>query len=158
MERSTAWQAAGAGIAVQPNGIRVLRALGLGTAIENAGTVICHWDFCDQQGEVWGEVGPFLGIARTRLQQVLLSRAAAVPSRLGTSVTSLTQNEQHVSVGFSDGSRGVYGLVAKPCADPPARLDQVTVSAGRRLFLRTLPSGQRADVRFWKCDRAAHSR
>ncbi len=120
IERSPSWHAVGAGIAVQPNGIRVLRALGLGPAIEQAGTVIRHWDFCDQQGEVlcetdleglWRDVEPFIGIARTKLQQVLLAGAAAVPSRLGTSVTSLTQAEHRVSVGFSDGSAGDYDLV-----------------------------------------------
>lgn len=120
VERSTAWHATGAGIAVQPNGIRVLRALDMGTAVEHVGAVIRHWDFCDQQGVVlcetdleklWGEVGPFLGIARTKLQQVLLAGAAAVPSRLGTSVTSLIQDEQRVSVSFSDETSGDYDLV-----------------------------------------------
>src|SRR5438552_1590142 len=120
VERSTTWHATGAGIAVQPNGIRVLRALGMGTAIEHVGTVIRHWNFCDQQGEVlcetdleglWRDVGPFIGITRTKLQHVLLAGAATVPSRLGTSVLSLTQDEHRVSVGFSDGSTGDYDLV-----------------------------------------------
>src|SRR5262249_37249437 len=88
--------------------------------IEQAGTVIRHLDFCDQQGEVlcetdlealWRGVGPFIGIARTTLQQVLLAGAAAIPSRLGTSVISLTQDEHRVSVRFSDGSPGDYDLV-----------------------------------------------
>src|SRR5690349_16171765 len=80
IERSSTWQATGGGIAVQPNGMRVLHALGLGEAVERAGTAIRRWDMCDQQGEVlcstdleelWGEVGAFIAIARTRLQQVL---------------------------------------------------------------------------------------
>jgi len=105
---------------MQPNGIRILRTLGLGPAIEQAGTVIRHWDFCDQQGEVlcetdleglWGDVGPFIGIERTKLQQVLLAGAAAVPSRLGASILSLTQDEHRVSVRFNDGSAGDYDLV-----------------------------------------------
>jgi 2-polyprenyl-6-methoxyphenol hydroxylase-like FAD-dependent oxidoreductase len=60
---------------------------------------------------LWGEVGPSLGIARTRLQQVLLASAAEVPCRLGTALTSLTHDEQRVRVGFSDGSSGDYDLV-----------------------------------------------
>lgn len=120
IECSPSWQALGAGIAVQPNGIRILHALGLGPAIEQAGTVIRRWNFCDQQGEIlcevdlerlWGEVGPFIGIERTKLQQVLLAGAASVPFRLGTSIISLTQAEHHVSVKFSDGSAGDYDLV-----------------------------------------------
>ena len=120
IEHSPSWQVVGAGIAVQPNGIRILRALGMGAAIEQAGTVIRHWDFCDHQGEVlcetdleglWRDVGPFIGIERTKLQQVLLAGAVAVPSRLGVSVVSLTQEGRRVSVGFSDGSVGDYDLV-----------------------------------------------
>ncbi len=120
IECSPSWHAVGAGIAVQSNGICILRALGMGAAIEQAGTVIRHWDFCDHQGEVlcetdleglWGDVGPFIGIERTKLQQVLLAGAVAVPSRLGTSVIALTQDERRISVEFSDGSASDYDLV-----------------------------------------------
>jgi len=79
-----------------------------------------HWSFCDQYGEVlcdtdleelWGNVGPCIGIERPRLQKTLLTGAAAVPCRLGISVTSLIQDDQRVLVGFSDGSTGNYDLV-----------------------------------------------
>src|SRR5262249_5247509 len=60
---------------------------------------------------LWGDVGPFIGIERTKLQQVLRAGAASVPSRLGTSVLSLTQGEHGVSIRFSDGSAGDYDLV-----------------------------------------------
>jgi FAD-dependent urate hydroxylase len=122
VERSPEWPAIGAGIMLQANGLRVLRALGLAAAVEQAGAVVRHWAWCDQQGELlcdtnlvdmWGEVGPCVGIARPALQQVLLAGAADVPYRLGTAVTSLTQDEQNqcVRVGFSDGSGGEYDLV-----------------------------------------------
>jgi 2-polyprenyl-6-methoxyphenol hydroxylase-like FAD-dependent oxidoreductase len=111
IEHRHAWRTTGGGIAMQPNGMRVLRTLGVGTAVERAGTVIRFWDFCDDQGEVlsetdltalWGDVGPFVGIARRELQRALLAGAGAVPSRLGTSISSLTQDTDHVSVGFGD--------------------------------------------------------
>src|SRR5215471_4326300 len=82
VERSPEWRAEGGGIAVQPNGMRVLRALGLDMAVERAGANIHRWRFCDQAGEtlsesdlaaLWGDVGPFIGIERMRLQQVLVS-------------------------------------------------------------------------------------
>jgi len=120
VERNPHWEAVGAGIAVQPNGLRVLRELGLGAAVERAGTVVRRWLFRDQHGEVlcdidlealWGEVGPFAGIERARLQEALLSGAAAVPCRLGTWVTSLSPGDRCVSVGFSDGTAGEYDLV-----------------------------------------------
>ena len=111
MERSRTWSQTGASILVQANGMRMLRALGLDAAVELAGAVVRRWGFYDQQGELlcetnleelWGEVGPCIGIARARLQQVLLTGAAAVPCRLGIAVTSLTQHEQRVWVGFID--------------------------------------------------------
>jgi 2-polyprenyl-6-methoxyphenol hydroxylase-like FAD-dependent oxidoreductase len=120
IERNPSWHAVGAGIAVQPNGIRVLRALGMDTATVQAGTILRYWDFCDQWGEVlcetnleelWGEVGPCIGISRSQLHQVLLAGAAAIPCRGGTSIQSWTHDEPGVTVGFSDGSTGHYDLV-----------------------------------------------
>ena len=120
VEHRHSWRTTGGGIAMQPNGMRVLRTLGIGTAVERAGTVIRFWDFCDDQGavlsetdlvELWDDVGPFVGIARRDLQRALLAGSAAVPSRLGASVTSLTQHTDQVSVGFSDGATATYDLI-----------------------------------------------
>jgi 2-polyprenyl-6-methoxyphenol hydroxylase-like FAD-dependent oxidoreductase len=120
IEGSTSWHAVGAGMAIQPNAMRALRALGLDAAVADLGAVLHRWVFRDQQGELlfeidlqafWEGVGPFIGIERTKLQEALLSGAAAVPSRLGTSVSSVSQRNGHVSVGFNDGSMGKYDLV-----------------------------------------------
>jgi len=120
VERNPAWQTAGAGIAVQPNGMAILRTLGLGTAVEQAGTVIAYWEYCDQQGAVlcetdlgalWGNTASFIGIERTKLHQILLASAAAVPARLGVSITSLIQDDDTVSVRYTDGSGADYDLV-----------------------------------------------
>ncbi|SRR5579875_39711 len=122
VERSPTWQAIaiGAGIGVQPNGMRIMHALGMGAAIEQRGWINRQWCFCDQQGGVlsetdlealWGGVGRWVAIARVDLHEVLVAGAAAVPQRLGLSVTSLTQHASGVSAGFSDGSSGEYDLV-----------------------------------------------
>jgi FAD-dependent urate hydroxylase len=120
VERNPEWQAEGAGILLHANGIRVLRALGLGPAVEQAGAVIRRYGWYDQQWKeltetdlekLWGEVGPCIGIDRPALQQALLVGAADVPCRLGVAVTSLTQEAERVRVGFSDGSSGDYELV-----------------------------------------------
>ena len=120
VERNPEWQAEGAGILVHANGMRVLRALGLGAAVEQAGAVIRRYGWYDQQGEaltetdleeMWGEVGPCIGIERPALQQALLVGTADVHCRLGVAVTSLTQEAERVRVGFSDGSSGDYDLV-----------------------------------------------
>ena len=97
IELSPVWRTVGAGVAMQPNGLRVLRALGLGAAVERAGTVIRHWDYCDQWGAVlaetdlealWGDAGPFIGITREALQRVSVAVSADVPTRLGTWINS----------------------------------------------------------------------
>jgi len=120
IERSTGWPAIGAGIHLPANGLRVLRALGLGEAVERAAAEVCRWGFFDQQGEplcetnlreLWREVGPCLGITRVKLQEVLLTGAAAAPHRLGVALTALRQDGSTIDVRFSDGTSGSYDLV-----------------------------------------------
>ena len=114
VERSTTWPAVGAGINLPANGVRVLRALDVGDAVDRTATVIRRWGFFDQQGvllcetdleELWRDVGPCLGITRVRLQEALLT-GAAVSHRLGVSLTALTQDDDRVRVSFSDGTSG----------------------------------------------------
>ena len=120
VERSPTWQATGAAIQLHANGMRILHALGLGDAVEQAGAVVRHWIYCDQDGEmlceidlaeIWGKPGACIAIDRPRLQKILLAGAAAVSCRLGTSVVSLLQDEKRIQVDFSDGSTGDYDLV-----------------------------------------------
>jgi 2-polyprenyl-6-methoxyphenol hydroxylase-like FAD-dependent oxidoreductase len=114
VERSPTWEVVGAGIMVHANGMRVLRALGLD--VQEAGAVVRRWEFHDQRGDLlcatdlaalWGDVGPCVGIERTRLHDVLRG-AADVPCRLGVTVTSIDDGG---SVTFSDGTAGSYDLV-----------------------------------------------
>jgi 2-polyprenyl-6-methoxyphenol hydroxylase-like FAD-dependent oxidoreductase len=120
VERQQTWHALGAGFLVHANGMRMLLALGLAASVENAGTIVCRWQFCDEQGDLlsetdlealWGDVGCCVGIERPKLQRALLPGVANLRCRLGTSVKSLVQDDHHVSVGFSDGSTGDYDLV-----------------------------------------------
>lgn len=120
IERHTAWHTTGAGIAVQANGLRALRMLGMAAPIERAGAVLHQWQFCDPQGTVlcsvdlrkaWEDVGPCIGIERARLQDTLLEGASAVPARLGTSIVSIAQSNRRVAVQFTDGTIGEYDLV-----------------------------------------------
>jgi 2-polyprenyl-6-methoxyphenol hydroxylase-like FAD-dependent oxidoreductase len=118
VERSTVSNPAGAGIAMQPNGMRALYELGVGEAIERSGATVHRWRFCDQRGDVlceidlktvWGDVGPFVGIARSRLYEALVS--TDVSCRLATTVTSLSEHSDGVSVSFSHGPDRDYDLV-----------------------------------------------
>jgi 2-polyprenyl-6-methoxyphenol hydroxylase-like FAD-dependent oxidoreductase len=119
VERSTTWPAVGAGINLPANGVRVLRVLGVGEAVDRTATVIRRWGFFDQQGallcetdleDLWRDVGPSLGITRVRLQEALVA-GAAVSHRLGVSLTALTQDDDRIRVSFSDGTSGDYDLV-----------------------------------------------
>ena len=92
--------------------MRVLRTLGLGEAVDRYAAELRRWGFFDQQGELlcetdleelWRDVGPCLAVTRLRLQEALLTGAAAVPYRLGVSLTALTQEDKRVRVSFSDG-------------------------------------------------------
>src|ERR1700674_4155106 len=120
VERQQTWHALGAGFLVHGNGMRMLLSLGLAAGVEKEGTVVRRWQFCDEQGNLlsetdletlWGDAGPCVGIERSKLQGALLPGVADLRCRLGTSVTSLGQDDQGVSVGFSDGSTGDYDLV-----------------------------------------------
>jgi 2-polyprenyl-6-methoxyphenol hydroxylase-like FAD-dependent oxidoreductase len=142
IERSSSWNAVGAGISMQANAMRVLRALGLAAAVEQAGEILRRWGFCDQQGNVlfeadlealWDGAGPCIGIERSKLQRILVAGAAGVPHRLGTTISSLHPDNGGASVEFSDGSTGRYALIVGAdgiassvrrlalSSDPPAR-------------------------------------
>ncbi len=120
VELEREWNTAGAGLSVQPNGLRVLKSLGLDAGVVGAGCVIGSWLFADDQGgvlcqvdldSVWADVGPLVGIARARLQDVLVAGAQPVRCRLGTSVISIGETAGGASVRFTDGSAGDYDLV-----------------------------------------------
>lgn len=123
VERDAEWHTSGAGLSVQPNGLRVLRQLGLDTAVIEAGRVVGRWVFADQNGtvlrdidldSVWGAVGPCVGISRARLQEVLAAGARSVPCRLGTSITAISAGgalDRHVLVRLTDGWTGGYDVV-----------------------------------------------
>ncbi len=119
VERDPQWTTVGAGIALYPNGLRALAALGLDHAVEDAGkpielvrTLSANGAVISEfPGEVWEGVGRTVAIHRARLQAVLRAAAAATPVRMGTTVVALTEAQDAVEVAFSDGTRGRYDLV-----------------------------------------------
>jgi 2-polyprenyl-6-methoxyphenol hydroxylase-like FAD-dependent oxidoreductase len=120
IECEPAWRAAGAGIALQPNAMRLLRALGVGAAVEQAGAPLQRFKYCTSQGEVlaeidlvelWKEVGRGAGVERTKLQEALLRALTGAQCRLGTWITTLGPKKGSVGVRFSDGRSEDYDLI-----------------------------------------------
>lgn len=118
VERDNHWSPVGGGIAVQPNAMRVLRALGIDAAVAQDGAIVRRWLFRDQEGDVlcdiqleplWRDVGPFIGIERSKLHDAL--RFAGGACRLRTWTTALNQDGGRVSVAFNGGGVGEYDLV-----------------------------------------------
>ena len=78
------------GLAVQPNAVRALDCLGVGAAVERAGTVVGRFGYYDQHGDplcdidlgdLWSAVGPFVGISRAALHDVLMAWRTLAPVR-----------------------------------------------------------------------------
>jgi 2-polyprenyl-6-methoxyphenol hydroxylase-like FAD-dependent oxidoreductase len=120
IEREPAWRAAGAGIALQPNAMRLLRAFSVGLAVERAGAPLQRFKYCTSQGEVlaeidlaelWKDVGRGAGVERTKLQEALLGELKGAHCRLGAWITTLDQKNDFVSVRFNDGRSEDYDLI-----------------------------------------------
>jgi 2-polyprenyl-6-methoxyphenol hydroxylase-like FAD-dependent oxidoreductase len=120
VERADAWPVSGAGLYLPGNGVRAIVALGLADALMARAARISHQRILDHGGRVlseidlrrvWGHVGPCVGIPRADLHGILLDGAAGVPIRLSTTVTSVTQTAESVSVRFDDGRTGFCDVV-----------------------------------------------
>lgn len=120
VERGAGSSRLGAGLAVQPNAMRALGSLGVAAAVERAGAVIHRFQYRDQHGpllcdvdldDVWGDVGPFVGITRAALHDVLRLDANRSRSRMGRSATSVRQCDGRVAVTFDDATAADYDLV-----------------------------------------------
>lgn len=118
IERDVGKDRPGAGIAVQPNAMRVLHSLGASDAVERAGSIIATLGYRDQDGamlcqidldDLWSGVGSFVGITRTALHDALLWRPERC--RFGTVVMSVRERDGQVSVSLGDGTSADYDLV-----------------------------------------------
>ena len=117
--------AVGSGITMQGNGLRELRRLGVWDDVLAAGYSFNSLGLRapDPAGTLLAEMpdartgGPDLpatvGLPRPALARIMADRAVATGAklRLGTCVSSLSQDDGGVDVVFSDGSAGRYDLV-----------------------------------------------
>ncbi|MFJ3802640.1 FAD-dependent oxidoreductase [Streptomyces sp. NPDC090088] len=125
VEASPDWKAAaGSGITLQGNALRVLREVGVLEDVEKDGyaadgvavlapdgTVIHAHEELRTGGD---QLPAHIGMRRPRLQQHLIDRvrASGAGVRLGTTATAFEQDGQGVDVTFSDGTSRRYDLVA----------------------------------------------
>jgi 2-polyprenyl-6-methoxyphenol hydroxylase-like FAD-dependent oxidoreductase len=147
IERAGSWPASTTGLYLPGNGVRALGALGLAEKVLARAVCMSHQRILDhagrqlaeiELGKFWNPVGPCAGIPRRDLHRILLEGTAGVPMRLGTTLRTLSQENDAVNVAFTDGSNGTYDLVVG--ADgihsslrklvfggrPPRRLGQVS--------------------------------
>jgi 2-polyprenyl-6-methoxyphenol hydroxylase-like FAD-dependent oxidoreductase len=120
IERAASWPTGGTGLYLPGNGVRALGALGLADKLMARAVRMSHQRILDHTGrrlaeielsKFWNPVGPCVGIARGELHGILVEGATGVPMRLGTTLTTLSQEDDQVDVSFSDGSTGTYDLV-----------------------------------------------
>ncbi|MET8169809.1 FAD-dependent oxidoreductase [Streptomyces sp. NPDC005329] len=115
--------AAGSGITLQGNALRVLRELGVWEQVEASGFAFESFGVTTPDGTLLfahddirtggDDLPATVGMQRPRLQQILIDavRASGAGVRLGTTAETLEQDAEGVSVRFSDGTEGRYGLV-----------------------------------------------
>ncbi|WP_327712770.1 FAD-dependent oxidoreductase [Streptomyces sp. NBC_00464] len=124
IEAKDDWNAtAGSGITLQGNALRVLRELGVWEQVQASGygfgsvgitapdgTVLHAQDDIRSGGD---DLPATVGMQRPQLQQILIDavRASGAHVRLGAKATDFDQDDDGVTVRFSDGSEGRYGLV-----------------------------------------------
>lgn len=138
-ERTAELRPIGAAISIWPNGVKILRALGLGAPIDAAAGHMTRMSYRDRDGalltgfpltplyERAGEIAR--PIARTALQRILLDAVQAqAPVRLGAACSGFTQHADGVTVRFADGRTD--------------QADLLVVADGSRSSLRDAVVGQ----------------
>jgi 2-polyprenyl-6-methoxyphenol hydroxylase-like FAD-dependent oxidoreductase len=113
----------GTGISLQGPALRALQTVGVLDQCISRGFGYSHFKACDAMGNVTGTVdlprllGPSypatIGILRQAVHEVLACELSklGVPIRLSTTVNTLTQNDQGVTVEFTNGAAARYDLV-----------------------------------------------
>ncbi len=120
-ERVSKLRPAGAGISLWSNGVKVLNRLGLGHEIAAIGGEMNRMEYRSHRDErlsnvdlqpLFSTVGqrPY-PVARTDLQEMLLSAFGPEDVHLGMKCTAVEQNEESATATFEDGSQATADLI-----------------------------------------------
>ena len=140
-ERTAVLRPVGSAISVWPNGVKVLRALGLGERIDAISGRMHSMRYCDKSGQsltsfsleplYQGSDEGARPISRTLLQQTLLAAAQSIAGnqvKLGTACVDFVQDDDGVEVLLANGSR--------------VRVDVLVIADGSRSAMRSKVVGQ----------------
>lgn len=120
VEQAPAFGAVGAGIALSPNAMAAMRALGLDGAAIRAGRALGTAEILDERGRRLSRVdakrisdrfGPNVAIHRAALHDVLLGGCGDLDLRPATTVDKLVDRGSRVEVTFSDGRSDEFDRV-----------------------------------------------
>lgn len=108
----------GAGVAVQPNGVRILRRLGLGAVVERRGSRWTDAQYCRLDGTVVAPILPsshgpidYFGMHRADLLDMLLTTLPGDVVRPGHRCIGFEQDQEHAMVVFATGARVTADVV-----------------------------------------------
>lgn len=122
IERDPRWSIYGVGIIQQANVVRAMAQLGLADAYLEAGVPFDQVAIHAPDGALVARIPsprlaegypPNVGMSRRKLHEVLIDRATAlgVEIRMGTTLTTLAQDDGGVDVTFSDGTDDRFDFV-----------------------------------------------
>jgi salicylate hydroxylase len=107
----------GAGLGLAPNGMRILRRLGLGEAVEVRGSRWTDAQYCRPDGTAVARMLPlsppidYFGMHRADLLDVLLANLPGDVVRLGHRCIGFEQDDEHAAVVFTTGARVTADVV-----------------------------------------------
>src|SRR5262245_53317540 len=108
----------GAGVAVQPNGVRILRRFGLGAAVESRGSRWTDSQYCRLDGTVVAPMLPsshgpidYFGMHRADLLDMLLTNLPSDVVRPGHRCIGFEQDAEHATLIFATGARVTADVV-----------------------------------------------
>jgi salicylate hydroxylase len=118
-EQASALTEVGAGIAIQPNGSRMLRRLGFGAALERWGARWVDPQFRRPDGSLIARMWPaeaaadieMYGMHRADILQFLVDRLPAEVIHIGHRCVGIEQDGQQATVHFANGARAVADVV-----------------------------------------------